>query len=138
MTKKKTARTEDVKGEEGHSRREREIMAALYKLGRGTAAQILEEIPDPPSYTAIRTLLTILEKKGHVRHEADGPRYVYEPKVARGEMGQRAIGSLLKTFYDNSVSDAVAAMLSSEDTKVSSEELDRLAKLIAKARQEGR
>ena len=105
---------------------------------RATAAQILEEMPDPPSYTAIRTLLTILEKKGHVRHESDGPRYVYEPKVARGEMGRRAMGSLLKTFYDNSVSDAVAAMLSQDDAAVSPAELERLAKLIAKARKEGR
>lgn len=137
MTKKKTPK-DDKANAEGHSRREREIMAALYKLGRGTAAQILDEIADPPSYTAIRTLLTILEKKGHVRHDSDGTRYVYEPKVARGEMGQRAIGSLLKTFYDNSVSDAVAAMLSSEDAKISSDELDRLAKLIAKAKEEGR
>jgi predicted transcriptional regulator len=123
---------------DGHSRREREIMAALYKLGRGTAAQILDEIPDPPSYTAIRTLLTILEKKGHVRHFSDGPRYVYEPLVARGEMGQRAIGNLLKTFYDNSVSDAVAAMLNREDAAVSDSELEKLEKLIAKARKEGR
>ena len=123
---------------DGHSRREREIMAALYKLGRGTAAQILDEIPDPPSYTAIRTLLTILEKKGHVRHHSDGPRYVYEPLVARGEMGQRAIGNLLKTFYDNSVSDALAAMLNRDDAKVSDAELERLEKLIAKARKEGR
>lgn len=133
MARKKTAKPED-----GHSRREREIMAALYKLGRATAAQIQAEMPDPPSYTAIRTLLTILEKKGHVRHDSDGPRYVYEPKVARGEMGRRAIGNLLKTFYDNSVSDAVAAMLSHEDAAVSAAELDRLAKLIAKAREEGR
>ena len=123
---------------DGHSRREREIMAALYKLGRGTAAQILDEIPDPPSYTAIRTLLTILEKKGHVRHHVDGPRYVYEPLVARGEMGQRAIGNLLKTFYDNSVSDALAAMLGRDDVQVSDAELERLEKLIAKARKEGR
>ena len=134
---KKTPKAEKTDSD-GHSRREREIMAALYKLGKATAAQIQAEIADPPSYTAIRTLLTILEKKGHVRHDSDGTRYVYEPKVARGEMGQRAIGNLLKTFYDNSVSDAVAAMLSSEDTKVSAAELDRLAKLIAKAREEGR
>ena len=134
---KKTAKTE-TPDSDGHSRREREIMAALYKLGRATAAQILNEIADPPSYTAIRTLLTILEKKGHVRHESDGPRYVYQPKVARGEMGRRAMGSLLKTFYDNSVSDAVAAMLSRDDAALSREELDRLETLIAKARQEGR
>jgi predicted transcriptional regulator len=136
MTKKKTAK--DEQASDGHSRREREIMAALYKLGKATAAQILEEIPEPPSYTAIRTLLTILEKKGHVGHESDGPRYVYEPRVARGEMGQRAFRNLLKTFYDNSVSDAVAAMLSNGDAAVSTAELDRLEKLIARARKEGR
>jgi predicted transcriptional regulator len=137
MTKKKTLKAEKPDSD-GHSRREREIMAALYKLGKATAAQILEQIPDPPSYTAIRTLLTILEKKGHVRHESDGPRYVYEPEVARGEMGRRAMGSLLKTFYDNSVSDAVAAMLSRDDAQISTDELARLEKLIAKARKEGR
>ena len=126
------------KSEDGHSRRERAIMAALYKLGRASAAQIHAEIPDPPSLTAVRTLLAILEKKGHVRHASDGTRYLYEPKVARGEMGKRAIAGLLKTFYDNSVSDAVAAMLSDKDARVSRDELDRLAKLIAKAREEGR
>ena len=136
MGRKKSAK--DETSADGHSRREREIMAALYKLGRASAAQILDEIPDPPSYTAIRTLLTILERKGHVRHESDGPRYVYEPRVARGEMGRRAMGSLLKTFYDNSVSDAVTAMLSHDDAQVSAEELERLEKLIAKARKEGR
>ena len=133
MSRKKTP-----KGADGHSRREREIMAALYKLGKASAAQIQAEIPDPPSYTAIRTLLTILEKKGHVRHDSDGTRYLYEPRVGRGEMGRRAIAGLLRTFYDNSVSDAVAAMLSDEDAKVSAAELDRLAKLIAKAKEEGR
>lgn len=137
MTKKKNSK-DDAPDSDGHSRREREIMAALYKLGKATAAQILDEIADPPSYTAIRTLLTILEKKGHVRHHSDGPRYVYEPRVARGEMGRRAMGSLLKTFYDNSVSDAVAAMLSQDDAQISAGELERLEKLIAKARKEGR
>ncbi len=137
MSRKKTGQ-DGKTSEDGHSRREREIMAALYKLGKASAAQIHAEIPDPPSYTAIRTLLTILEKKGHVRHDSDGTRYVYEPRVARREMGQRAFANLLKTFYDNSVSDAVAAMLSGEDSRISREELDRLAKLIAKAREEGR
>ena len=121
---------------DGFSRREREIMDALYKLGRASAAQILEQIPNPPTYTAIRTLLTILERKGHVRHETDGTRYVYEPMVAREQMGSRAIDTILKTFYGNSVERVVAAMLEQED--VSREELDRLAHLIEKAREEGR
>jgi predicted transcriptional regulator len=121
---------------DGHSRREREIMEALYKLGKGTAAQIQAQLAKPPSYTAIRTLLTILEKKGHVRHTSDGPRYVYEPLVAREQMGRNAIKTLLKTFYDNSVESDVAAMLTHEE--IAPEELERLARLIAKAREEGR
>src|SRR5690242_12966958 len=115
------------KSEDGHSRRERDIMAALYRLGKASAVQIHGEIPDPPSLTAVRTLLTILENKGHVKHSSDGTRYLYEPKVARGEMGRRALAGLLQTFYDNSVSDAVAAMLNRDDAKLSREELDRLA-----------
>lgn len=121
---------------DGFSRREREIMDVLYRLGRASAAQILDAIPDPPSYTAIRTHLTILEKKGHVRHASDGTRYIYEPRVARAEMGRRAIGTVLNTFYGNSVERVVAALLDRED--VTPEELDRLATLIDKAREEGR
>ena len=113
-------------------------MDALYKLGRASAAQILEQIPDPPTYTAIRTLLTILEKKGHVRHLSDGTRYIYEPLVAREQMGRRAIDSLLKTFFDNSVERAVSALLTRKDTNISREDLDRLAALIEKAKEEGR
>jgi len=124
------------KEKDGYSRREREIMDVLYRLEEGTAAQILELIADPPSYTAIRTLLTILEKKGHVRHRVDGPRYVYQPAVAREQMGKRAIQTLLTTFYDNSMERVVAAMIDREE--VAPEELDRLAALIAKARKEGR
>ena len=121
-----------------YSRREREIMDALYKLGRASAAQILEQIPDPPTYTAIRTHLTILEKKGHVRHLSDGTRYIYEPLVAREQMGRRAIDSLLKTFFDNSVERAVTALLTRKDANVSREDLDRLSQLIEKAKREGR
>src|SRR5262249_6129137 len=95
------ARTDRDGGGDGSSRREREIMDALYKLGKATAARILDEIPDPPTYTATRTQLTILEKKGHVRHVSDGTRYIYEPCVAREQMGRRAIDSLLMTFFDN-------------------------------------
>ncbi len=125
-------------GKDGFSRREREIMDALYKLGKATAAQIQAAMPDPPSYTAIRTLLTILEKKGHIRHRADGPRYIYEPKVAREKMAQKAVKSVLTTFFDNSVEGVVAALLNQQDQKLSCEELDRLAQLIQKAREDGR
>jgi predicted transcriptional regulator len=128
----------EAAGRETHSRREREIMEALYKLGRATAAQIQAQISEPPTYTAIRTHLTILEKKGHVRHESDGTRYIYEPLVAREQMGRRALESLLRTFFDNSVERAVTSLLSRDDADISREDLDRLALLIDKARTEGR
>jgi predicted transcriptional regulator len=122
----------------GHSRREREILDVLYKLGKASAAEIREQLLDPPTYTAIRTHLSILERKGHVRHTSDGTRYIYEPLVAREQMGRRAIDSLLKTFFDNSVEHAVAAMLTREDADIPREALDRLTRLIEKAKQEGR
>jgi predicted transcriptional regulator len=113
-------------------------MDALYKLGRASAAQILELIPEPPTYTAIRTQLSILEKKGHVRHASDGTRYIYEPLVGREQMGKRAIDSLLRTFFDNSVERAVTALITRKDADMSREDLERLSKLIEKAKQEGR
>ncbi len=113
-------------------------MDALYRLKKASAADIHEALADPPTYTAVRTLLTILEKKGHVRHSSDGTRYIYEPAVAREQMGRRAMGSVLQTFFDNSVEHAVTALLTQEDAKLSREELDRLARLIDKARKEGR
>jgi predicted transcriptional regulator len=120
------------------SRREREIMDALYRLGKASAAEIRDALADPPTYTAIRTLLTILEKKRHVRHTSDGTRYIYEPAVAREQMGRRAIGSVLQTFFDNSVERAVTALLTQEDAQISRADLDRLARLIEKAKKEGR
>lgn len=120
----------------GFSRRERQIMDALYGLGQATAAQIHQAMTEPPSYTAVRTLLTILEKKGHVRHDSDGVRYVYQPVAAREDAGQSAIQSLKKTFFGNSAERLVAALLKEED--IAPEELDRLAQMIAKARSEGR
>jgi predicted transcriptional regulator len=139
MTKSRTAH-EAQGGQEGggFSRRERAIMEALYRLGKASAAEIREAITDPPGTTAIRTLLTILEKKGHVRHESDGTRYIYAPRVAREQMGRRALDSLLKTFFDDSLEQAVAAMLTRRDANIAREDLDRLARLIEKARKEGR
>jgi predicted transcriptional regulator len=123
-------------GAEGFSRRERQIMEALYALGRATAARIHEAMAEPPSYTAVRTLLTILEKKGHVRHESDGVRYVYAPIAAREDAGKTAIQTLKKTFFQDSAERLVAALLTEED--IAPDELDRLAQLIDKARKEGR
>ena len=113
-------------------------MDALYRLNKASAAEIREALADPPTYTAIRTLLTILEKKGHVRHTSDGTRYIYEPAVAREQMGRRAIGSVLQTFFDNSVERAVTALLTQEEAQISLADLDHLARLIDKARKEGR
>jgi predicted transcriptional regulator len=120
----------------GFSRRERQIMDALFGLGRATAAQIHQAIADPPSYTAVRTQLTILERKGHVRHESDGVRYVYEPVAAREDASRNAIQSLKKAFFDNSAELLVAALLAEED--IAEDELDRLAALIEQARKDGR
>lgn len=130
--------TQDKPDKDHFSRREREIMDVLYRLGKASAAQVQEALADPPSTTAIRTLLTILEKKGHVRHSEEGPRYVYEPKVARAQMAKKAVKSVLSTFFENSVEGVVAALLDNADKKLSRAELDRLAKLIDKAREEGR
>ena len=123
-------------GADGFSRRERQIMDALYALGRASAAQVLEAMPDPPGYTSVRTFLTILEKKGHVRHEDDGVRYVYAPVAPREDAGKDAIQTLKKTFFRDSAELLIAALLEEEDIPV--EELDRLAQLIDKARKEGR
>lgn len=123
---------------DGFSRREREIMEVLYRLGKASAAQIEGEMADPPTYTAIRTHLTILEKKGHVRHSKDGARFVYEPRVAREQMARRAIRSVMRNFFDNSVEGVVTALINQADTKLSRAELERLAKLIDKAKEEGR
>ena len=125
-------------GSGGFSRREHEIMNALYRLGKASAAEIREQIADPPTYTAIRTHLSILERKGHIRHESDGTRYIYMPQVAREQMGRRAIDNLLNTFFDNSVERAVTAMLTRKDAEISREDLDRLSRLIDKAKREGR
>jgi predicted transcriptional regulator len=120
------------------SRRERQIMDALYGLGRGSAADIREALPDPPSYTAVRTMLTILHEKGHVKFESDGTRYIYEPAVPREDVARSAIERILRTFFDNSVEKVVQTLVDREETRVDSEQLDRLARIIEQARREGR
>jgi BlaI family transcriptional regulator, penicillinase repressor len=119
------------------SRRERQIMDVLYQLGEATAAEVQERLPEPPSYSAVRAMLRILEEKGHVRHEQDGPRYVYVPTVARDNAQRSALHHMLKTFFDGSAEQAISALLDEPSTKLSDAELDRLARLIDSARGTG-
>jgi predicted transcriptional regulator len=116
------------------SRRERQIMDYLYRSGRSTAAEVQASLPDPPSYSAVRALLRVLEDKGHVFHEQEGPRYVYLPKVARDRAKRSALRHVVRTFFDGSREQLVAALLDDRSTKLSEDELDRLARLIAQAR----
>lgn len=119
------------------SRRERQIMDVIYRRGRATAAEVLEDLPDPPSYSAVRALLRLLEEKGHARHEQDGPRYVFLPTVNRDRASKSALTHVVRTFFDGSASDAVAALLDG-DAKLDAAELDRLSAMIEHARKEGR
>ena len=112
-------------------------MDVIYRHGKVTAAEVLAEIPDPPSYSAVRAMLRLLEEKGHVRHEQDGPRYVYIPIVNRDKARRSAMRHLVRTFVDGSTEDAVAALLQN-DAGMRDEELDRLSQLIDAAKKEGR
>ncbi len=122
------------------SRRERQIMDVVYRLGRVSAADVTAELPDPPSYSAVRALLRILEDKGHLRHteEAGTGKYVYSPVRARDHAGKSALQRVVQTFFDNSAEKAVAALLDLADRDLSEPELERLAKLIEQARNDGR
>jgi predicted transcriptional regulator len=119
------------------SRRERQIVDILYAQGRATAAEVQSALPDPPSYSAVRALLRILEDKGHVRHEQDGPRYVYLPTVGPDRAKKTALRHVLQTFFNGSAEQALSALLDESDTRLSDHELDRLARLIDRARRTG-
>jgi predicted transcriptional regulator len=119
------------------SRRERQIMEIVYRRGEVTAAEILADLPDPPSYSAVRGLLRILVDKQHLRHREDGPRYVYSPVVTREKARTKAVADLLDTFFDGSAAEAAAALLGSTRRQLSKEELDELDALIAEARSRG-
>jgi predicted transcriptional regulator len=119
------------------SRRERQIIDILYSQGRSTAAEVQSALPDPPSYSAVRAMLRILEEKGHVRHEQDGPRYVYLPTVARDNAKKSALRHMLRTFFDGSAEQAISALLDDESTTLSEAELERLARMINQARRPG-
>jgi BlaI family penicillinase repressor len=119
------------------SRRERQIIDILYTQGKATAAEVQLALPDPPSYSAVRAMLRILEEKGHVRHQQDGPRYVYVPTVARDSAKKSALRHMLQTFFDGSAEEAISALLDDQSARLSEAELDRLARMIQQARRTG-
>jgi predicted transcriptional regulator len=119
------------------TRRERQIMDILFRRGRATAAEVMEELPGEPSYSTVRTQLRVLEEKGHVRHEEDGVRFIYAPAVTRQAARKSALRHLVETFFDGSPEKAVAALLGGEGSKLTDEQLDRIASMIGKARKEG-
>src|SRR5262245_40052412 len=119
------------------SRRERQIMDILYRRRRATASEVMADLPGEPSYSTVRTQLRVLEHKGHVRHEAQGLRYVYLPAVARRAARKSALKHLVDTFFDGSAEQTVAALLGGEAARLSDDELDRIGALIARARKEG-
>lgn len=118
--------------------RERQIMDVIYQRGRATVAEVRDKIPDPPSYSAVRALLRILEVKGHLRHEQDGPRYVYLPTTAREDARAGALRRVVDTFFAGSPERAVAALLELERRDLDEETLDRIAREIDRARRDGR
>ena len=118
------------------SRRERQILDILYARGRATAAEIQALLPEPPSYSATRALLRVLEDKGHVRHAEDGPRYVFTPRVPRQKAQASALKHMVETFFGGSAADAAATLLDRSASKLSKEDLDRIEELIARARKE--
>jgi BlaI family penicillinase repressor len=124
--------------ERGLSRRERQIMDVIYRRGQATVAEVLEGMADPPGYSAVRAMLRVLEEKGHLRHEQQGPRYVFLPTVPREQARRSALRQLVQTFFDGSAEQTVAALLDLSDSKLSDAELARLARLIDQARKEGR
>ena len=126
-------------GNEQHfSRRERQIMDVLHNQESATAAEIRAALPDAPGYSAVRALLRILEEKGHVKHKQDGPRYVYVPCVSREHASRSALKRLVTTFFQGSVTQAMAALLETADARLSEAELDKLRQMIKQTRKDGR
>lgn len=127
-----------MKEQKNLSRRERQIMDVIYELEEATAAQVLERLPNPPGYSAVRALLRVLEEKGHLNHKINGPRYVFIPTLPREEASQTALKHLLDTFFDGSTEKVVAALLDISEETLSDEDYQRLSQIIANARKEGR
>ena len=124
--------------EENLSRREREMMDIIYKSGRATAAEVKDAMASPPSYSAVRATLRVLIEKGHLSHKEDGPRYVHLPTVPADQARQSALQRVLRTFFDGSTKNAVAALLDMGASNLSPDELDRLGQMIEEAKNEGR
>lgn len=120
------------------SKREREIMDIIYRHGQATAAEVMDELADPPSYSAVRATLRVLENKGHLRHIDDGTRYVYKPTVDRERASRTALRELMTTFFDDSAEKVVAALLETRSDELSADDYDRIRKLVDRARREGR
>lgn len=112
-------------------KRERQIMEVVYRRGRATVSDVLSDLPDPPSYSSVRAMLRYLEDKGHLHHEEDGPRYVYVPTASKQEVRKSALGHVVRTFFDGSVSSVVAALI--ENSELSSDEYERLSRLLDEA-----
>lgn len=119
------------------SNRERQIMDILYQKGSATAAEVQAALPDPPSYSAVRATLRILEEKGQVRHEQDGPRYLFRPAVARDKAKRTAVRHLLQTFFDGDPELAMATLLDESSSQLGDEDFDRLEQMIEEARRKG-
>ena len=121
----------------GLTRRERQIMDILYRRGRATASEVMDDLPGSPHYSTVRTQLRVLEEKGHVVHEEHGLKYVYVPATPRRAARKSALRHLVDTFFDGSAEQVVAAVLGGEGARLSDEELDRIAELVEKAKKEG-
>jgi predicted transcriptional regulator len=120
----------------GLTRRERQIMDSLYRRGKATAATIMRDLPGNPHLSTVRTQLRVLEDKGHVRHDEEGLRYVYMPALPRGAVRKSALKHLVETFFDGSAGKVIAAVLGAEGSRLSAQELDRIADLVRRARKE--
>ena len=120
------------------SRRERQIMDVVYELGQATVQEVQDRLSDPPSYSAVRAMMRILEEKGRLVHKVDGHRYVYQPTTPREEARRSALAHLMTTFFDGNMTDAVATLLDIRDGELSEEEYARLKQMIEQARAEGR
>ena len=119
-------------------RRERQIMDVVYRLGRASVSEVRENLPDPPTYSAVRAMLGFLEDKGYLRHERDGMRYIYLPTIDTRQVRHSALQHMVKTFFNGSAAQAAAALIEMSDSKLSPDDVKRLSELIRKAKQEGR